>query len=67
VVSILFETHLDFAASSPGTKRYTRDQIGDAVLEIGMPKAIEAAGELLASAWAIQADRDDEAPDPGNG
>lgn len=62
ITTILHETHLDFAASSPGSKTYSRDEIGAAVLEVGIGRLQEHAFRLVLTAFAPPAEGDE-----GNG
>lgn len=61
VTTILYETHLDFAASEKAAPRYSREAIGSAVLEVGVGRLQEHAFRLVLSAFAPS-----EENDPGN-
>lgn len=63
VTTVLYETHLDGASATPGGRLYTRAEIGDAVLEVGLDTVREDCFELVRSAWSRHAGEDDE----GNG
>lgn len=66
VVTIVYETHLDFAAASKDAKRYSRAQIAEAALEVGINTLKDACWDLVSSAFAFPRDEGAEG-DQGNG
>lgn len=65
IVTTIYETHLDFAAGSKGdVKTFTREQIGEAVMSVGVGKVQEDCFRLLLHAFAP---KDETDTDQGNG
>lgn len=62
ITTVIYETHLDFAAGANGVRTFDRQTIGAAVLEVGVGRLQEHAFRLVLSAFAPA-----EESDPGNG
>lgn len=65
-ITIVYETHLDFSVSSPAVKRYTRAQIGEAILEVGLNSLKTACWDLVFSAYRVPTPEDEAEGSPGN-
>lgn len=61
MVDVIFETHID-AAMADGRDTFTRDQIGEAILEVGMNSVRDDCAYMLLTAFGPV----DEESDPGN-
>lgn len=65
IVSTIYETHIDFVAGNKSSaKTYTREEIGAAVMRVGVGKLQEDAFRLLLHAFAPKSETD---TDQGNG
>lgn len=56
VVTIIYETHLD----AQPEKRFRYDEIGEAVLEVGMDTLYIQCAELVGTAWSKRAEKESE-------